>query len=147
MITWTLKKFEALSPHELYAILRLRTEVFVIEQNCIFQDMDNKDQHAYHLMGWENDELIAYTRLLPPGISYEISSIGRVLTSQAGRGSGAGKLLMQESIDQLTRLYGAVPIRIGAQVYLKKFYESFGFLQTSDIYDEDGIDHIEMTRD
>ena len=80
-IRWLLKKFDDLTPHELYAILRLRNEVFVVEQNCVFQDMDNKDQPAYHLMGWENDILIAYTRLIPANLSYEQPSIGRVVTS------------------------------------------------------------------
>jgi ElaA protein len=146
MVTWQLKKFEDLTPPELYAILRLRTEVFVVEQTCIFQDMDNKDQPSYHLMGWEKDNLVAYTRLVPPGISYEEPSIGRVVTSPAARGSGIGKVLMEKSIEEINRLYGKTPIKLGAQLYLKKFYESLGFRQTSDIYDEDGIDHIEMIR-
>lgn len=133
-------------PHELYAILRLRTEVFVVEQACIFQDMDNKDQLSYHLMGWENNNLVAYTRLVPPGISYQEASIGRVVTSPAVRSNGLGKLLMEKSIEQTIHLYGKTPIKLGAQLYLKKFYESLGFRQTSDIYDEDGIDHIEMIR-
>lgn len=146
MITWVIKKFNELSPIELYAILRLRSEVFVVEQNCVFLDMDNKDQSSYHLMGWNNDELIAYTRIVPPGISYEQPSIGRVVTSPAARGGGTGKLLMEESIIQSKKHFGNLPIRIGAQLYLKKFYASLGFEQSSDIYDEDGIDHIEMIR-
>lgn len=146
MISWQLKNFDSLTPHELYAILRLRTEVFVIEQACIFQDMDNKDQHSYHLMGWENKNLVAYTRLVPPGISYQEPSIGRVVTAPAARGSGIGKLLMEKSIEEIVKSYGKTPIRLGAQLYLKKFYESLGFKQVSDVYDEDGIDHIEMLR-
>ena len=146
MITWSLKKFNELDVQELYAVLRLRSEVFVVEQNCVFQDMDNKDQSAYHLMGWENNALVAYTRLVPPGVAYEFCSIGRVITSQAARGSGAGKLLMEKSIEEAQHLFGGVPIKIGAQFYLKDFYNSFGFKQSSDIYDEDGIDHIEMIR-
>lgn len=147
MITWTLKKFESLTVHELYAILRLRTEVFVVEQNCVFQDMDNKDQHSYHLLGWKGDLLAAYTRIVPTGISYkDAPSIGRVVTSPQARGGGVGRLLMEKSIDELFGVYGVSPIKIGAQLYLKKFYESLGFEQSSEIYDEDGIDHIEMTR-
>jgi ElaA protein len=146
MITWTIKLFSELSPHELYIILRLRSEVFVVEQDCVFQDMDNKDQYCYHLMGWQNNELVAYTRIVPPGISYDLPSIGRVVTSPKARNSGMGKLLMEKSIEELTRLYGQTSIRIGAQLYLKKFYSSFGFEQSGDVYDEDGIDHIEMTR-
>ncbi|MFC0772295.1 GNAT family N-acetyltransferase [Terrimonas alba] len=146
MLNWTLKKFEDLSPDELYAILRLRSEVFVVEQNCIFLDMDNKDQQCYHLLGWQSDLLAAYTRLAPPGISYEQPSIGRVVTSPAARGSGIGKLLMEKSIDETIKLFGKSPIKIGAQLYLKRFYESLGFVQVGDIYDEDGIDHIKMIR-
>jgi ElaA protein len=146
MINWTVKKFDDLSVQELYAILRLRSEVFVVEQTCVFQDMDNKDQSSYHLMGWENNALVAYTRLIPPGVAYELASIGRVITSQASRGNGSGKLLMEKSIEEAQRLFGNVPIKIGAQLYLKQFYNSFGFNQSSDIYDEDGIDHIEMIR-
>jgi ElaA protein len=147
MLSWTLKKFSDLTPNELYAILRLRSEVFVVEQNCVFQDMDNKDHKSHHLMGWQDDVLVAYTRLVPEGVSYkEFPSIGRVVTSSIVRKNGTGKLLMQKSIEELVRLYGQTPIRIGAQLYLKKFYSSFGFEQSSDVYDEDGIDHIEMTR-
>ena len=146
MINWITKRFEELTVHELYSILRLRSEVFVVEQNCVFQDMDNKDQSSYHLMGWEKDVLIAYTRLVPPGVSYEMASIGRVITSQSARGSGIGKLLMEKSIDEAERLFGKAPIKIGAQLYLREFYQSLGFIQSSDVYDEDGIDHIEMIR-
>lgn len=140
------KRFDELSPRELYAILRLRTEVFVVEQNCVFQDMDNKDQSCHHFMGWNSGELVAYTRLVPPGISYQEPSIGRVVTAPATRGTGIGKTLMANSIRQLESLYGKQPIRIGAQCYLKRFYESFGFVQQGEVYDEDGIDHIHMLR-
>lgn len=143
-MAWTLKTFDSLTPHELYAILRLRTEVFVIEQTCIFQDMDNKDQQCYHLMCWNDGLLIAYARLVPPGISYEEPSIGRVVAPPAVRGNGIGKLLMEKSIEEVIKLYGKTPIKLGAQLYLKNFYESLGFRQTSDIYNEDGINHIEM---
>lgn len=146
MTNWSLKHFSQLTPDELYAILQLRSEVFVVEQNCVFQDMDNKDQHCYHLMGRNETNLIAVSRIVPPGIAYEYPSIGRVVTSQSARRNGLGKELMIKSISELTNIYGKTPIRIGAQLYLKHFYESFGFVQTSDTYDEDGIDHIEMTR-
>lgn len=141
-----MKPFDDLTPHELYAILRLRSEVFVVEQTCVFQDMDNKDQPSYHLMGWQDGQLVACSRLVPPGISYEYPSIGRVVSSPMVRGQHVGRALMERSIEEMIRLYGEIPIRIGAQLYLKKFYESFGFIQSSDVYDEDGIDHIEMTR-
>lgn len=152
MIQWSLKEFNTLSPHDLYAILRLRTEVFVVEQNCVFQDMDNKDQYCRHLMAWQaapdkSRELAGYTRLVPPGISYaDFPSVGRVVTAVNARGNGIGKLLMEKSLEELALLYGPMPVRIGAQLYLKKFYESLGFAQSSEVYDEGGIDHIEMTK-
>ena len=145
-IQWLLKRFEELTVHELYAILQLRIEVFVVEQNCPFQDADNKDQGSFHLMGWLENQLVAYTRLVPPGYIYEQASIGRVVTSPTARRLGAGRKLMQESIDRTIELFGDGPIKIGAQFYLKKFYESFDFKQTSDIYLEDGIEHIYMIK-
>lgn len=145
-IRWTLKKFEELSLHELYAILKLRSEVFVVEQNCVFLDQDDKDQDCYHFMGWLDDTLAAYTRIVPPGVSYTEPSIGRVVTSPAARGGGIGKELMLQSIEQVYILYSKTPIRIGAQVYLNKFYTSLGFEPSGDIYLEDGIEHLEMIR-
>ena len=145
-MTWLLKKFDELTPKELYAILQLRNEVFVVEQNCVYQDADNKDQLSYHLMGFEGSKLIAYTRIVPPGISYAEPSIGRVVTSPQVRRSGTGKELMIESVKEVHKLYGNQPIRIGAQLYLQKFYESLGFKQTSGVYLEDNIEHIEMLR-
>src|SRR5580704_11610996 len=144
MMTWSCKKFNDLSPNELYAILQLRNEIFVVEQNCVFQDADNKDQHCYHLMGWQQNILSAYSRILPPEISYSESSIGRIVTSPNARGNGIGRELVKQSIEELYILFGKIPIKIGAQMYLQKFYESFGFKQTSDIYLEDDIPHIEM---
>jgi len=143
-MNWILKHFDSLTPHELYAILRLRSEVFVVEQNCVFQDMDNKDQQCHHLMGWQDDLLTAYSRLVPPGLTYAEASIGRVVTSPAVRRSGAGKKLIEKSIEEVFTLFGKGPIKIGAQLYLKNFYNSFGFKQIGDVYDEDGIDHIKM---
>jgi ElaA protein len=144
---WTLKKFDELTPHELYAILQLRNEVFVVEQNCVFQDADDKDQASFHLMGMRDHKLVAYTRLVPAGVSYKEPSIGRVVTSPTVRRGGAGRGLMEQSIAAVYKLFGKQPIKIGAQFYLKNFYESFGFKQISDIYDEDGIDHIYMLKD
>lgn len=148
MTTWSCKKFETLKVDELYAILRLRSEVFVVEQNCVFLDMDNKDQVSQHLMGWQQEsgqkKLLGYARIVPAGISYEESSIGRIVTSPAARGMGIGKDLLRQSIQTLYTLHGKRVIRIGAQYYLKGFYESFGFEQASEVYLEDGIEHIEM---
>lgn len=144
-INWSLKEFARLTVNELYAILQLRSEVFVVEQNCVFQDADGKDQSAWHLMGFSDDnQLAAYTRLLPAGAAYDEASIGRVVTAAFARNSGIGKKLMIESINTIYNLFGKQPIKIGAQLYLKRFYESFGFQQTSEVYLEDGIEHIEM---
>lgn len=147
-LKWTLKKFETLTPYELYNIMWLRNEVFVVEQNCVYQDADYKDQNGWHLMGLnEEDQLMAYVRLLPVGVSYKNEpSIGRVVTNPAARGTGAGKELMQEAIKQCELLFGNQDIKIGAQFYLLKFYTLLGFEQTGDIYLEDGIEHIEMIR-
>ncbi|OSZ77266.1 GNAT family N-acetyltransferase [Chitinophagaceae bacterium IBVUCB2] len=145
-ITWSLKKFEELTPHELYSIMQLRNEVFVVEQNCAYQDADNKDLFSFHFMGWADNKLVAYTRIIPPGISYEAASIGRVVSSPSVRGDGIGRELMLQSISQLYSLFGNVVIKIGAQLYLQKFYTSLGFIQSGDVYLEDGIEHIEMTK-
>ena len=146
MVNWVLKKFDELAPQELYSILQLRNEVFVVEQNCVFQDADNRDQFSFHLMGWEGEKLIAYSRIIPPGMVYEFPSIGRVVTSPLARRNGVGKILMKESIKAIEKLFGDAAIKLGAQLYLKKFYESFGFMQSGEIYLEDGIQHIEMMR-
>lgn len=148
MLHWTLKKFDELTSRELYAILQLRSEVFVVEQNCVYQDMDGKDLKAWHLMGYEPDKhgekLLAHTRLLPKGISYTEASIGRVVSSPAVRGQGIGRELMLKSIESIYTLYGKGPIRIGAQLYLKSFYASLGFIPEGEIYLEDNIPHIIM---
>ncbi|MGN6298735.1 MAG: GNAT family N-acetyltransferase [Ginsengibacter sp.] len=145
MISWQCKYFTDLTNLELYKILQLRNEVFVVEQHCAYQDCDDKDLKAYHLMVWQDENLIAYTRLLAKGISYaDAASIGRVLTSPSSRKKNIGKELMQKSIAEIYRLFGQTAIKVSAQFYLKKFYESFGFVQQSEIYHEDGIEHIRM---
>lgn len=144
MTYWTDKKFGDLKPEELYAILRLRSEVFVVEQNCVFLDMDNKDQVSHHLMGWQENKLVAYARIVPAGISYVEFSIGRIVSSPDVRGQGIGRVLVDKSIQLAYALHGKGVIRIGAQYYLRGFYESFGFKKAGEIYLEDGIEHIEM---
>jgi ElaA protein len=147
MVNWQCKFFTELTNYELYKILQLRNEVFIVEQNCVYQDCDDKDLKAWHLMGWDNEKLVAYTRLFEKGISYpDGASIGRVLTSPAERRKNLGKQLMVNSIDQVYHLFGNVPIKISAQLYLKRFYESFSFVQYSDVYMEDGIQHIAMIK-
>lgn len=145
-IRWYLKAFNALSLEELYQVLRLRNEVFIVEQNCPYQDMDNADQKALHLLGFAGQQLAAYTRLFEPGIKFDMASIGRVITASFARGTGTGRSLMQESIKAVEENWGKVPIKIGAQLYLQKFYESLGFAQSSEMYLEDNIPHIEMVR-
>jgi len=146
-LTWSIRKFDELTNEELYQLLRLRSEVFVVEQQCNFLDMDNKDQKCTHLLGWKDDVLLAHSRIVPAGVSYEFPSIGRIVVSGKGRGMGLGVELLNVSIAELEGLFGKSVIRIGAQLYLKKFYESFGFQKTSEVYLEDEIEHIEMTRE
>ncbi|WP_187262970.1 GNAT family N-acetyltransferase [Pontibacter beigongshangensis] len=144
--TITCKPFHTLTPHELYDLLRLRSEVFVVEQTCVFLDLDNKDQHCHHLLLYQGDVLAATARLVPPGLYYPEISVGRIVTSPASRGTGLGKQLVATAIAECYRLFGPGPIRIGAQLYARRFYESFGFVQSGEVYDEDGIDHIEMIK-
>jgi ElaA protein len=138
--------FYELNLDELYSIMKLRQEIFVVEQNCPFVDADGKDSIAWHLMILnENNVLIAYTRLFDVNGYYEgYSSIGRVATSSKVRGAGIGKILFQKSIDKCLELFGNAPIKIGAQRYLEKFYQSFGFQLTGNDYLEDGIEHTIM---
>lgn len=146
-LTKDCKAFDALTVHELYALLRLRSEVFVVEQNCVFLDQDNKDQKCQHLLLYNAGTLVAYARLVPAGVSYPSEmSIGRILTSMQVRGTGVGKQLLDMAIEACYNLYGHGAVKIGAQLYARKFYESFGFVQSGEVYDEDGIDHIEMTK-
>jgi len=143
-INWILKSFPQLTTEELYALLRLRNIVFVVEQDCPYLDTDGKDQASWHLMAFDEDRLVAYTRIIPPGISYEEASIGRVVTSPEARGSGVGRELMEQSLRHCEALFGQVPVRIGAQQYLERFYSSLGFISTGEPYLDDGIPHIEM---
>jgi len=143
-IKWICKSFNSLTPQELYQILRLRSEVFIVEQNCPYLDEDNKDQASWHFMGWENEKLLAYVRILPAGLSFKEVSIGRVVNSPSVRGKGIGKKLMENAIKKTWELTGKQNIRIGAQFYLQHFYESLGFKKVSEIYLEDDIEHIEM---
>jgi ElaA protein len=142
---WVLKKFGELTLDELYSILELRSKVFIVEQNCIYNDPDGKDQVAWHLIGTEEDQLIAYSRILPPGIAYIDPAIGRVVTSPSKRKSGLGRELMNRSIKHCEDLFGKTSITLSAQAYLKKFYESLGFSAIGDEYLDDGIPHIKMS--
>ena len=146
MLRWRFAPFDKLTPREVHDLYQARIEVFVIEQNCLFQDVDGVDPACWHLLGRQGDALVAYCRLVPPGVKYPEPSIGRVLTSRAARRSGAGRALMAESLARAQGLWPGLAIRIGAQHYLERFYGNFGFVQASAPYDEDGIPHIEMVR-
>lgn len=145
-LTHRVKPFEELTTIELYELLRLRSEVFVVEQNCVFQDMDDKDQKCYHVMIYSEDQLVAYSRLVPAGLSYDEMAIGRVITSPKARGKGLGKMVIQLAIDYCQQLFGPGAIRIGAQTYALDFYSALGFVAQGNVYDEDGIEHVEMVR-
>jgi ElaA protein len=152
-ISWQHLAFQALSPQQLYAALQLRSEVFVMEQNCPFQDMDGADAQAWHVLGWaasSQDQpvptLVAYARCFPVAVKFAEASIGRVVTRAMVRGTGAGAVVMQQAIACVQRQWGVQPIRIGAQAHLERFYGRLGFVTASLPYIEDGIPHIEMLR-
>jgi ElaA protein len=143
-LNFPIKKFKELQVEELYEILRKRSEVFVIEQNCIYQDCDERDKKAYHLLGIENEEMVAYLRILEKGVSYNEMSIGRVLVDQKHRGKGLARELLVKAIHFIEEHLNEKEIRISAQEYLVNFYKSLGFMIVSEVYLEDGIPHIEM---
>jgi ElaA protein len=140
------KKFKELTINELYAIFQLRAEVFVVEQDCVYQDLDFKDQKAMHVFGLKNDKIIAYTRIFKPGDYFKEASIGRVVVKDTERKFGYGHDLMKASINAITTNFNTLEITISAQVYLKIFYETHGFTKVGEEYLEDGIPHIEMIR-
>ena len=145
-VTWKLLPFDALSVRELHEVLQLRSEVFVVEQACVFQDIDGADMLAMHLMGVQRGQLLAYARCFPACVKFEEASIGRVVTRNRARGSGLGHRLMVQAVSAIGSLWGPQPIRIGAQARLAKFYASHGFVDVGRYYVEDGIDHLEMVR-
>lgn len=143
-LAWQVATFDALSTQGLYALLQLRSVVFVVEQNCVFLDMDDRDVQALHLMAWRGDTLVACARCFAPGIQFDEPSIGRIATRMSVRGSGLGHLLVQKAIALVSSTWGSQPIRIGAQARLKSFYQGHGFDDMGMPYIEDGIDHLEM---
>jgi ElaA protein len=169
VIDWRFARFDELSPREIHDLYRARAAIFVVEQNCAFQDLDGADPECWHLLGYgpspqpspkaegakspsplgegrDEGQLLAYARLVPPGVKFDEPSIGRVVTTQAARGTGRGRALMKEAIARAEKLWPGRPIRIGAQQRLERFYEDFGFVTASAPYDEDGILHVEMVR-
>jgi ElaA protein len=143
---WVFEPFDGLSLRTLYEVLQLRSAVFVVEQTCIFQDLDGSDEQAMHLLGRSDGQLVAYARCFPAGVKYAQASIGRVITRSSARSSGLGHELMRRAVAAVGARWGAAPICIGAQARLEKFYNQHGFAKVGPVYDEDGIDHIEMLR-
>lgn len=142
---WGLHAFGQFDVGQLYAVLAARVAVFVVEQDCPYQDLDGLDDAALHLVGWAGDgSVVAYARILPPGMRFEQPSIGRVLTSLPGRRSGLGRELMRRAIEVVGERYPGRPVRISAQCYLERFYVELGFAVDSAPYEEDGIPHVEM---
>ncbi|SNR40434.1 ElaA protein [Lutibacter agarilyticus] len=141
-----IKSFSQLSTNELYVILQLRSEVFVVEQDCVYQDIDFKDQKALHVLGFKNDKLIAYTRIFKSGDYFEKASIGRVVVKKNERINKYGYQIMKASIEAISTFFNETEIKISAQKYLKKFYESLGFNMIGETYLEDGIPHIGMIK-
>ena len=141
---WEIKAFDQLSLQELYTILTMRTNVFVVEQACPYPELDGKDPNCLHLLGTINGELVAYLRILPAGLRYDEVSIGRVVVKPSHRGKGLGRLMMEQAIYCITNEWKESQIKIGAQAYLEKFYQSLGFEPVSEVYLEDDIPHLDM---
>ena len=150
MTEWQYRSFDELSAHELYAVLAARQDVFILEQQCFYADFDGLDLQAHHVLAWVTidgkRQLGAYLRVLAPGVKYTEMSLGRVLTTKAARGGGIGRELLAQGIAYAERLHPGHRIRIGAQRYLERFYQGFGFRTITEPYDEDGIMHVDMLR-
>lgn len=148
MADWRFARFEELSPREAHDIFQARIAVFMIEQQCVFQDIDGLDPQCWHLIGRAKAEapIEAYCRIVPPGVKFAEPSIGRIITTAAGRGRGLGRELVREAIGRTSGLWPGRDIRIAAQRHLERFYGEFGFVRASEPYDEDGIPHIDMLR-
>jgi ElaA protein len=145
-VRWQWVPFSSLSLMELYRILALRQEVFIVEQDCPYRDADGLDARAHHLLGWLDGALAAYLRAFPPGVVHPEACIGRVITAPAARGRGWGRPLMEEGHRRVAATWGEGPIKIGAQAHLRAYYESVGYAVVGPGYDEDGIPHLPMRR-
>ena len=146
MLDITVKTFEELSTKQLYKLLQLRSEVFVVEQDCVYQDIDGKDQKALHVLGYKSNELVAYARIFKPGDYFKEASIGRVVVKKKYRTHKYGYNIMKASIDAINKYYNKLEIRISAQTYLKRFYNNLDFREVGEEYLEDGIPHINMLK-
>jgi ElaA protein len=146
MLSFNWYQFSELTVEQLYTVLMLRSDVFIVEQNCVYPDADGKDLFAHHLLVMENNALVAYLRVFPPTDLDRYIVFGRVVTPQSVRTKGYGRKLMQELLNYCEKNYPGMPIKCSAQNYLREFYSSFGFIASGTIYDEDGIPHIAMSR-
>jgi ElaA protein len=145
---WKWYAWTELSPDVLYAFLRLRSGIFVVEQNCVFPDMDGRDPACDHLCGWgATGELIAYLRLVPPGVRTPEVSLGRVVVDPSARGRGIGRAVMQQGLERCAARYPGMPVKVSAQQHLEKMYARLGFRTVGTPYLEDGIAHVDMIRD
>jgi len=147
-LQWECHRFQELDTQRLYQLLKLRVDVFVVEQQCPYPELDEKDHHSEtrHLIAYKNSKVFAYSRLLPPGLSYPEASIGRFVVAASTRRQGLGSLLLENSLQEITALWPGINVKISAQAHLKEFYENVGFKKVSDPYLEDGIPHIEMLK-
>ena len=146
MLKTLVKKFQELTTQELYDLLQLRSEVFVVEQDCVYQDVDGKDQKALHVLGYIENKLVAYTRMFKPGDYFTEAGIGRVVVKETQRHLKYGNYIMEVSIQAVLQKYDVSEIRISAQTYLKSFYNNLGFIEVGEEYLEDGIQHISMLK-
>ena len=145
-IVWETCPFKSLSVEKLYEIIQLRQEIFVVEQDCPYIDADGIDLKCIHISGYHKNKLIAYSRIMPPGINYKEASIGRIITKKEHRGHGVGYQLVSISIEEIYKNYGNQPIRLSGQTYARAFYEKLGFISEGKEYLEDGIPHISLVK-
>ena len=149
-LDWQWSRFDDLTPHDLYEVVKLREAVFIVEQNCPYPDADGRDPHAWHLLGWMEEanakKLVAYARIFEPGIRYDECSIGRIVSAPEFRGAGFGRALVAEALRRLEGLAPHQSIKIAAQRRLENFYSEYGFKTISEPYEEDGIIHVDMLR-
>ncbi len=145
-LRWSWHRWEQLTPDVLYAFLRLRSAIFVVEQDCVFGEMDGRDPQCEHLCGWSGTEQTPYQRLVPPGVRTPEVALGRVVVAQAARGTGLGRAIMLEGLARCAQRYPGQPVKVSAQQHLEEFYRTLGFATVGAPYDEDGIMHVDMIR-
>jgi len=145
-LRWSWHRWDELTPDVLYAFLRLRSAIFVVEQDCVFPEMDGRDPQCEHLCGWNGAELVAYLRLVPPGVRTKEVALGRVVVEKSARGQGLGREVMLEGLKRCAQRYPGQPVKVSAQQHLEAFYDSLGFATDGAAYLEDGIWHVDMVK-